>query len=110
MRASTSPGSAHATMLVSAGKGLAFQRRTSDGATSVHTSGGAGTAPRWVRLTRTGDVVTASASADGSTWAQVGSDTVVLPDSALIGLAVTSHDSSHLATGEIDSVIVSEGS
>jgi hypothetical protein len=30
------------------------------------------TSPRWLRLTRTGDTLTGSASADGSTWTTVG--------------------------------------
>ena len=106
IRASTSTGAAHAMMVVSSSKGLAFQRRDRDGGSSLHTSGGSGTAPRWVRLSRKGNVVTASVSRDGSSWTTVGSDTIDLPATALVGLAVTSHDTGRLATGSFEQVKV----
>jgi regulation of enolase protein 1 (concanavalin A-like superfamily) len=107
IRGSTSPGSAQAFMLVSKSKGLAFQRRLSDGATSLSTAGPAGTAPKWVRLTRTGNTITASSSTDGTTWTVVGSDTFSMPANALIGLATSSHSASELATGVLDNVTIS---
>jgi regulation of enolase protein 1 (concanavalin A-like superfamily) len=107
IRASTAPNAAHAFMLVSTGKGLAFQRRIADGTISTNTSGGAGVAPAWVRLTRSGNSVTAFVSTDGVGWTLVGSDTISLPADALVGLAVSSHDSSRLATGLFDNVTIS---
>jgi hypothetical protein len=107
IRASTSAGAAHAFMLVSTGKGLAFQRRTASGGLSTHTSGGTGTAPRWVRLTRTGSRISAYVSSTGASWTLVGSDTFSLPSGVLVGLAVSSHTTSSLATGIFDSVNVS---
>src|SRR3546814_18195323 len=62
------------------------------GSSDLHTSGGAGTAPRWLRLVRAGNLVTASASVDGTTWTVVGSATIALPSTALVGFAVSSHD------------------
>jgi hypothetical protein len=106
IRASTQPGSAHAFMLVSAAKGLAFQRRTAVGGVSTHTSGGTGTAPRWVKLTRVGPAITASASVDGRTWTVVGRDTFALPATVLVGLAATSHDVTRLATGAFANVAI----
>jgi hypothetical protein len=73
MRQTLDAGSAQATMLVSVARGLAFQRRTVTGGTSSHTSGGAGTAPTWLKLSRSGPVVTASVSPDGSSWRVIGS-------------------------------------
>ena len=106
MRASTSSNAAHAFMLVSKGKGLAFQRRPSSGASSKHTSGGSGTAPRWVRLARAGRVITAYASRDGRSWTMVGSDTFDMPSTVQIGLAVSSHDTSRLATASFEHVTI----
>jgi phosphatidylserine/phosphatidylglycerophosphate/cardiolipin synthase-like enzyme len=106
IRASTASNSAHAFMIVTTGKGLAFQRRRSTGATSLHTSGGSGTAPRWVRLTRSGSTITAYTSTNGSTWTTIGSDTITLPSTVLVGLAVSSHTTSALATGVFDNVQV----
>jgi regulation of enolase protein 1 (concanavalin A-like superfamily) len=108
IRDSLNPGSAHAFMLVSAGRGLALQYRPSAGAITNHISGGAGTAPRWLRVARTGNMVTASVSTNGTTWATVGQVSVTLAPSVWVGLAVTSHDPTRLATGTFDSVTVIE--
>ncbi len=48
MRASLTPGSPHAYMLVSANKGPAFQRRVADNDISTHTSAGSGYVPGYV--------------------------------------------------------------
>ncbi len=106
VRQTLDPGSAHGLALVSVGKGLAFQRRTITGGSSTH-SGLAGTAPEWVRLSRTGTTVTAAVSSDGVTWRTVGSDTVSLTGAISVGLAVTSHDTTRLATATFDNVTVS---
>jgi regulation of enolase protein 1 (concanavalin A-like superfamily) len=109
IRGGDGAGSAHAAMFVSTGKGLAFQRRTANGGVSTHTSGGAGVAPRWVRLARAGNVITASVSTDGKAWTTVDSDTIALPADALVGLAVTSHEVTELASATFDNVTVSAG-
>ncbi len=67
IRGSLSAGSAQAFMLVSSGNGLAFQRRLTDGGASTSTPGSLSVAPRWVKLTRTGNTIAAFESADGTT-------------------------------------------
>lgn len=62
VRASLTPQSRHTMMIVSSGRGLAFQRRVVNGAASIHTSKGVGTAPSWVKLERAADNLTASVS------------------------------------------------
>jgi hypothetical protein len=109
IRGTTDPSSAHALMLVSSGKGVAFQRRAAGGGLSTSTSGGSGVAPRWVRLTRVGNLLTASTSPDGSSWTIVGSDTVSLPANALVGLVSHSHDPAMLATATFTDVTVASG-
>jgi regulation of enolase protein 1 (concanavalin A-like superfamily) len=106
IRASTAANAAHGFMLVSTSKGLAFQRRAATGAQSANTSGGAGTAPRWVRLTRNGNVITAFVSTNGTSWTTVGTATIDLPATALIGVAVSSHDTTRLATATFENVTV----
>jgi regulation of enolase protein 1 (concanavalin A-like superfamily) len=106
IRSTTAAGSSHAFMLVSSSKGVAFQRRTADGGLTTHTSGGAGTAPRWVRLARAGQVITASVSLDGKSWTVVGQDRFSMPTTVLVGLAASSHSTTALATGTFDSVAV----
>jgi phosphatidylserine/phosphatidylglycerophosphate/cardiolipin synthase-like enzyme/regulation of enolase protein 1 (concanavalin A-like superfamily) len=107
IRASTSANSAMAFMIVSTGKGTAFQRRTATGIAATSTTGPAGTAPRWVRLTRAGNVITAAVSSNGTTWTTVGSDTFSMTASVLVGLAVSSHSTSSTATGTFTNVNVS---
>jgi len=59
-----------------------------------------------VKLQRSGDLFGASGSADGSTWTLVGSDTIPMPATAYVGLAVTSHTTSAAATSTFDSVAI----
>ena len=106
MRESLAPGSRNAMMLVSAAKGLAFQRRTSTNGASVSTSGIAGAAPMWVKLTRAGNTITASRSTDGAAWTAVGSATVTMASTIYVGLAVTSHLLGTPAAATFDSIAV----
>jgi regulation of enolase protein 1 (concanavalin A-like superfamily) len=106
VRDSLAANSAQGFMLVSAGRGLAFQRRLNTGGDSVSTAGTAAAAPMWVKLERRGNSLSAYQSADGSTWTPVGSDTVSLGSTVYVGLAVTSHDDTRLASGTFDNVSV----
>jgi regulation of enolase protein 1 (concanavalin A-like superfamily) len=106
VREALTAGSAHALMLVSPGKGLAFQRRPVTGGISTSTTGGAGTAPAWVKLERRGGVITAFRSADGVQWTLVGSDTFTMAADVYVGLAVSSHVNNRLATATFEHVVV----
>ena len=111
IRNSLSPSAAQAFMLVAASsaKGVPFQRRSSDGGASVSTSGSQSTAPRWVKLVRTGTRITGYESADGTTWTMVGSDTFAMGSRVLIGLGVSSHITGVNATATFDNVTVTAG-
>jgi regulation of enolase protein 1 (concanavalin A-like superfamily) len=111
IRNTLSPASAQAFMLVAASpaKGVPFQRRTVDGGASTSTSGSASTAPRWVKLVRSGAVITGYESADGGSWTQVGSDTFTMGRTVLVGLAVSSHVAGVPATAAFDNVSVAGG-
>jgi glucose/arabinose dehydrogenase len=105
IRESLTAGSRHASMFLTPGNGLAFQRRTTTGGVSDHTSGGAGSAPYWVRVVRSGNSFTAYRSTNGSNWVQVGSPvTINMPSNVFIGLAVTSHSNSAISTSTFDNV------
>jgi regulation of enolase protein 1 (concanavalin A-like superfamily) len=106
IRQSLTPGAAHAFMLVSAGKGYAFQRREIADGTSVNTAGGTGTAPAWVRLVRRGDTFTAYVSSDGNSWTLVGTDTIPMGQQVYAGLAVTSHTVTASARAVFENVAV----
>ena len=106
IRDSVAPGSRQALMLVSPGKGNAFQRRIATGGVSTHAAGALVMAPCWVRLSRVGNTITASQSADGTAWTVVGTDTVAFEQTILIGLAVSSHSTTAAATATFDHVVV----
>ena len=108
MRNSLSPSAAQGFMLVaaSAAKGTPFQRRTADGGASVSTSGALVTAPYWVKLVRSGNLITAYESANGTSWTTVGSDTFTMGTTILVGLAVSSHVVGTNATATFDNVTV----
>ena len=104
MRETLSAGSKHASMFVSASKGLAFQRRTSTNGTSTSTPGAASAAPYWVKVTRSGATFSAYQSADGSNWTLIGSATMNMTATIYVGLAVTSHADGAIATGTFTNV------
>ncbi len=104
IRETLDASSAQASMLVSSQKGTAFQRRIQGGGISTSTTGSTATAPRWVKLTRSGSTITAYESADGVNWTLVGSDTFSMAQTVYVGLAVTSHTTSSNATCTFDNV------
>jgi hypothetical protein len=98
IRETLDPGSRHAMVVVTPASGTAFQRRLATNDVSIGTTQAGITAPRWVKLTRVGNLLTAQHSADGVTWVDVvgaagttTSDTVVMGGTIYIGLALTSH-------------------
>ncbi|MGH9411979.1 MAG: Ig-like domain-containing protein, partial [Vicinamibacterales bacterium] len=110
IRTSLSPSAAYAFMLVasSAEKGVPFQRRTADGASAVSTPGSQSTAPRWVKLVRSGDTISGYESADGVSWTPVGTDTFTMDPDVLVGLAVSSHVAGTDATATFDHVSITQ--
>ena len=106
VRASLSADSPHAFMLASAAKGMAFQRRTVAGNATTNSAGTFSSAPRWVKLQRTGAVFSAYESANGLSWTLVGSESITMGATVYVGLAVTSHTSGASATCSFDNVSV----
>jgi regulation of enolase protein 1 (concanavalin A-like superfamily) len=93
-------------MVVSAARGLAFQRRVVDGGTSLHTAAGSATAPVWVALQRSGSTILAFTSQDGVNWTWVWNETIDMPNTVFVGLPVTSHSDGALATATFSNVIL----
>lgn len=96
LRPSTAQGSRYAAVMATGAHGVRFQYDyTHDGTRGDASASAAGTetgpAPRWLRLTRTGDTLTGYASADGTAWTAIGSAHLAgLPATVHIGLFVTS--------------------
>ncbi|MEU9404441.1 ABC transporter permease subunit [Streptomyces sp. NPDC048281] len=83
-------GSSYAAVMVTAERGVRMQY---DYTHDVAGAAGAvsGSSPRWLRLRRTGDVLTGYASGDGRTWREVGTARLAgLPDTVQAGMFVTS--------------------
>jgi FtsP/CotA-like multicopper oxidase with cupredoxin domain/regulation of enolase protein 1 (concanavalin A-like superfamily) len=106
IRESLTANSTHAMMDVTPGNGAEFSRRLSTGASTTVTALANVTAPYWVRLVRTGNTLTGYVSANGTTWVQAGTSTVAMASSVYIGLVVSSHTTTALATSTIDNVSV----
>jgi VCBS repeat-containing protein len=107
IRESTAAGSINSYSMMSMSNGMSHQwRTTTAGVTTSSTQAGLA-APYWVRLTRSGNVLTAERSPDGNTWTQQGSpQTVTMVASVTVGLAVTSHTNSALNVAVFDNVSV----
>jgi ABC-type transport system involved in multi-copper enzyme maturation permease subunit len=92
IKASTVPGSAYAAIMVTGGHGVRMQwDYTQD------TAGLPGPGPRWLRLARSGAVLTGYDSADGTHWRKVGTTTLAgLPSTVQAGLFAASPDSATL--------------
>jgi ABC-type transport system involved in multi-copper enzyme maturation permease subunit len=83
----TKPGSTYAAVLLTGSKGVRMQYDYTHDRAGV--SGSA--APRWLRLTRSGETITGAESADGTAWTTVGTARLPgLPATAQAGLFVTS--------------------
>jgi hypothetical protein len=105
VRESLDANSVMGMMFISSVSGSAFHQRVTTGAGRTSASGTAVAAPYWVRLERRGSVLTASQSADGTTWSTIGTMSVGAP-TIHVGLAVASGDPSQAATGMLDNVVV----
>lgn len=101
-RETSDPRSRHVMLVVSANAGLAMQYRGEFGGVSSNVALTPGAAPEWIRLRRTGNTFTGYASEDGVTWRTVGSLTLPISLDTFVGVAMTSHDNTTLATGVYD--------
>ncbi|MGH9163155.1 MAG: PQQ-dependent sugar dehydrogenase [Vicinamibacteraceae bacterium] len=107
VRATLSDDSSHGMMAVTADHGVAAYYRMNEGDFGLLARPGPELPlPVWLRLVRSGDTLTGYYSSDGTNWTLGESGTISLPDSVLIGLALTSRDDGALATATFDNVSV----
>lgn len=106
IRQSTAANSANAFVYVTPTL-IGFSYRTTAGGSTTIASTMTGTAPRWVRLVRSGNSFTASYSSDGTAWTQIGSPVnVTMTGTTAIGLAATSNSTTLLNTSTITNVTI----
>jgi len=99
--------SIHAMMIVSATQGVSFQRRRSVGGVSFATDIAGIMAPQWVKIERSvSGAVTASYSADGASWTQVGNEGMKMNIPMYIGLAVTAHNAGEVCEAKFSNVSI----
>jgi hypothetical protein len=109
IRQSLAANAAHASLFVTPAKGVAFQRRAAAGGATTSTEV-AGSPPRFVKLERAGDVITASVSIDRLSWTNVGQQTIAITGPVLAGLAVSSHDATSLASVTFEQTAIFDAS
>ena len=97
IRESLAPDSKFAMTVVTPANGTSFQYRTLTGQGCNLAMGPAVAAPYWVRIIRSGNTLTGYASADGSSWTSIGSQTISMNASVYIGLCVTAHNNTKTA-------------
>jgi hypothetical protein len=107
IRESLTGPAANASTFASGSNGWGFTRRLSAGGSSYLTSGSAGAASGWLRLVREGNLFSAYQSQDGSHWTLIGTDTIAMPATVYVGLAITSVTPSAAATATFSNVAVS---
>ncbi|OHB55552.1 MAG: hypothetical protein A2173_04075 [Planctomycetes bacterium RBG_13_44_8b] len=105
IRESLDPGSAYAMMVITPGNGVSFQnRQTLDAASAtVNTQAGIA-APRWLRLTRSGNTFTARYSSNGTSWTTLGTAEITMSADVYIGLCLTSRNVDATCTAEFSNV------
>ena len=103
-----SAGAVNALVAITPSNGFTFQWRGSASGASSSVAGPAlNAAPgNWVRLVRSGTLVTGYVSANGTSWTQVGTTTLAMAGTVSVGLAVTSHSNAALGTATFDNVSV----
>jgi endonuclease/exonuclease/phosphatase family metal-dependent hydrolase len=107
VREKLTPDSIHASMMITTDGKAKFRRRATQGGITASDGPSAGSTypPRWLRLTRAGDVFTAYISSDGVSWTQVFTpQTIPMASQAWIGLAVLRNGGSGTATATIQGV------
>jgi len=97
IRENTNTGSRNAFMAIAPSSGIRLQNRSvANGPTVSVVASGA--PPRWLRLVRRGNSFAGYRSTDGIAWNAFGTVDIPMGESALAGVAVTSHANGTLAT------------
>ena len=88
--------------------GIYNTRRTSVGG-NTNSSSSTSTAPRWVRMVRSGNTLTAAHSVDGANWTMFTARTVTMSGTIYVGLVVCSGNTTALNTATFSNVSVTGG-
>ncbi len=104
-RASNAANSVFAMMSIKPGGQVELITRASTGAAAASIASAVpGGIPLWLRLGRVSNGFTASYSSNGTDWTQLGTATLALGNSVLLGLATTSHNTRRAAYASFDNI------
>jgi len=107
LRNTLEPDSRHASIFITPGQGVSFQRRLVQMGASTETTESAIEAPQWIRIERDiGGNFTASYSTNGSTWTQLGTDSINMNATLYVGLALTSHNTEETCEAVFSNVTI----
>jgi regulation of enolase protein 1 (concanavalin A-like superfamily) len=98
IRDSLTANSANVFACLTPSSGILAQTRNANGASTAASLTSGPTPPYWLRLVRTGGTITVFISTDGQQWTKAETYTPGIGGTALVGFAVTSHDTSQTAT------------
>ncbi|GCE10592.1 carbohydrate-binding protein [Tengunoibacter tsumagoiensis] len=104
MRDSLSASAANVMTYYSPSGDTTYESRTTDNGNTNHPNAIQRAAPYWVKLVRSGNTFTGYNSPDGQNWTQQGTDTITMPNTIYIGLAIDAHENTILTTGTLDNV------
>ena len=110
LRESMSAGSRHVALIVSSDGKAKFRRRLSTGGTTLShgPSAGSTSLPRWLKLSRRGNVFSAYLSSDGSAWTQVHTgETLAMPATLEVGILAARNGGTTVAEARFTNVSVS---
>ena len=105
IRESLAANSKHVALVTTAERGpQLISRSTNGGSSAVVSSTASAFTPTWVRLVRTGNLITAARSADGISWTTVGSVTVAMSGTVRIGFLTSAQDATKINTARFTGV------
>ena len=107
-RESSSESARHAFLTISAGKGVALERRHTPGGGTTRSGKGNVTTPVWLRLVKEGTYISAFYSEDGDNWAFLSEDIIEFPETISIGLAVAAHSENDSVTADFGELQIVE--
>ena len=107
IRSGSDAGAVNVMVALTPGNGFTFQYRAAANGTTAFTTGSSNAAPNnWVRLVKSGTLITGYVSSSGTSWTQMGTVNLSMTNSVTVGLAVTSHSNSVTSTATFANVSV----
>ncbi|MGB6220313.1 DUF6807 family protein [Haloferula sp.] len=104
IRGNRNANSKNASILVTSSQGLEFNTRLDNGSDTTKIGVPNVEAPRWVKITRVGNLFTGFHSSDGLNWSSVGSETIGMGQTVHLGLVVSSKVNEEICSATFDKV------